>query len=73
MRWRYIVNVVGILTLFLGLTMVFPLMAALYYRDASVSSILISIGITIFREFYFTLSLKVKRWKISQNAKAWPL
>jgi trk system potassium uptake protein len=58
MRWRYIVNVVGILTLFLGLTMVFPLMAALYYRDASVSSILISMGITIFSGILLHLIFK---------------
>ncbi len=48
MRWRYILNVVGILTLFLGLTMFFPLLVAFYYRDDSIYSILISIGITIF-------------------------
>jgi trk system potassium uptake protein len=48
MRWRYILKVVGILTYFLGLTMLFPLMVALYYRDSSVRSIIISIGITVF-------------------------
>jgi trk system potassium uptake protein len=51
MRWRYVLNVVGILILFLGLAMAFPLMVAIYYRDASVGSILISIGITIFSGF----------------------
>jgi trk system potassium uptake protein TrkH len=58
MRWRYIVNVVGILTLFLGLTMLFPLMVAFYYRDDSINSILISIGITIFSGILLHLIFK---------------
>ena len=47
MRWRYILNVVGILILFFGLTMIFPLLIGLYYKDQSVFSILKSMGITI--------------------------
>jgi trk system potassium uptake protein len=58
MRWRYILNVVGILTLFLGLTMLFPLMVAFYYRDDSIYSILISIGITIFSGILLHLLFK---------------
>lgn len=58
MRWRYIVNVVGILTLFLGLTMLFPLLVAFYYRDDSIYSILISIGITIFSGILLHLMFK---------------
>jgi len=48
MRWRYIFNVVGILTLFFGLTMLFPIAFGLYYRDQSVIPFLKSTGITIF-------------------------
>lgn len=58
MRWRYILNVVGILTLFLGLTMLFPLMVAFYYRDNSIYSILISIGITVFSGILLHLVFK---------------
>ena len=47
MRWRYILNVVGILILFFGLTMIFPLLVGLYYKDQSVIPILQSMGITI--------------------------
>ena len=47
MRWRYILNVVGILILFFGLTMIFPLLVGLYYKDQSVIPILKSMGITI--------------------------
>jgi len=51
MRWRYIFNVVGILTLFLGLTMVFPLIVAICYRDAGVVSLIASMGISVFSGF----------------------
>ncbi|MFZ0611838.1 MAG: TrkH family potassium uptake protein [Desulfobacterales bacterium] len=47
MRWRYILNVVGILNLFFGLTMVFPLICGLIYKDASVNPLLESMGITV--------------------------
>ncbi|UCD90959.1 MAG: TrkH family potassium uptake protein [Desulfobacterales bacterium] len=36
MQWRFILNVVGILILFLGMSMVFPLFFGLYYHDQSV-------------------------------------
>lgn len=48
MRWRYISNIVGLLTFFLGLTMVFPFAVALYYHDVSTFPFLVSMGITIF-------------------------
>ncbi len=51
MRWRYIFNVVGILTLFLGLTMVFPLIVAICYRDAGLVSLIASMGISVFSGF----------------------
>ena len=46
MRWRFILNIIGILTFFFGLTMVFPLMFGLYYQDSSVIPLLESMGIT---------------------------
>jgi trk system potassium uptake protein TrkH len=47
MRWRYILNVVGILIFFLGLAMVLPLLTGLYYSDQSVLPLLKSIGFTL--------------------------
>jgi len=47
MRWRYILNITGILTLFLGLSMIFPLVVGLYYQDQSVYPVLKSMGITV--------------------------
>ncbi|MFZ1199322.1 MAG: TrkH family potassium uptake protein [Desulfobacterales bacterium] len=47
MRWRYVLNVVGILNLFFGLTMVFPLLCGLIYKDASVTPLLEAMGITV--------------------------
>jgi trk system potassium uptake protein TrkH len=47
MRVRYTLHLVGILTIFLGLTMVFPLLFGLYYQDGSVMPLLKSIGITM--------------------------
>ena len=48
MRWRYIFKVVGILTLFLGLTIIFPILFGLFYKDQSVIPLLKSMGITVF-------------------------
>lgn len=47
MRWRYVLNVIGLLTLCIGLTMLVPLGVGLFYGDESVSPLLISIGITV--------------------------
>ncbi len=47
MRWRYIWNVVGALILFFGLTMLLPLVAAVYYQDGSSIPILLAMGSTI--------------------------
>jgi trk system potassium uptake protein TrkH len=47
MRLQYTLYVVGILTLFLGLTMFFPLLFGLYYQDGSVAPLLQSIAITL--------------------------
>jgi len=51
MRWRYILSTVGILTLFFGLTMIFPLFFGLYYKDQSVIPLLKSLGITMIAGF----------------------
>jgi trk system potassium uptake protein TrkH len=67
MRWRYILNVVGILTLFLGLTMLFPLLVAFCYHDHSVQPILISMAITIFSGSL--LHLMFKGEKVENLAK----
>ncbi|MGD2272316.1 MAG: TrkH family potassium uptake protein [Desulfobacterales bacterium] len=47
MRWRYILKVVGILTLFFGLTMLFPLIWERYYQDQSITPFLKSMAITL--------------------------
>jgi len=46
-RWRYILNVVGALTFFFGLTMLFPMGVSLIYRDASLVPLLESMLITL--------------------------
>ena len=46
MRWRFVLNFIGVLLVFFGLTMVFPLIAGLYYRDQSILPLLMSMGIT---------------------------
>ena len=68
MRWRYILNVVGILILFFGLTMIFPLLIGLYYKDQSVIPILKSMGITIISGILLHLSFRrAKAESISQR------
>lgn len=47
MRWRYVLCIVGILVLFLGLTMLFPLLVGLFYVDQSIIPISTSMGITV--------------------------
>ncbi len=48
MHWRYIFKVVGILTFFVGLAMMFPLLAALIYGDESVMPLLKAMNLTVF-------------------------
>jgi len=68
MRWRYILNIVGILTLFFGLTMVFPLFVGLYYQDQSVSPVLKSMGITVLAGLIFHILFRsAKAETISQR------
>ncbi len=47
MRWRYILHMIGVLSFFLGVSMLFSLLFGLYYRDASIAPLLKSMGITI--------------------------
>ncbi|MFO7748493.1 MAG: TrkH family potassium uptake protein [Desulfobacteraceae bacterium] len=47
MRWHYIVNVVGVLIVFLGLAMVFPVLCSLWFKDSSLVPLLWSMGITL--------------------------
>jgi len=47
MRLQYTLFVVGILTVFLGLTMVFPLLFGFYYQDGSTTPLIQSIAITL--------------------------
>lgn len=47
MHWRYIANIVGVLNLFFGLTMLFPLMWALFYADGSAAALLHSMALSV--------------------------
>jgi len=68
MRWRFILNIIGILTFFFGLTMVFPLFVGLYYQDQSVIPILKSMGITVLVGFsLYLIFRKEKAEVISQR------
>lgn len=61
MRWRFIINITGILIIFLGLTMIIPLFFGLYYRDQSVSSLAKSIAITIGSGFLLYIFSRVEK------------
>jgi len=47
MRWQYVSRIIGILLIFLGFSMVFPMVCSLIYRDGTQMALLISMGITI--------------------------
>ena len=47
MRWRFILHILGALLIFLGLAMIFPLLAGLYYEDQSLIPLLKSMAITM--------------------------
>ncbi|MCD6273796.1 MAG: TrkH family potassium uptake protein [Deltaproteobacteria bacterium] len=47
MRWGFITKTIGILILYLGLSMLFPLICGLFYKDNSLMPIAKSIGITV--------------------------
>jgi len=47
MRWSVILNIVGMLVIFLGMCMIFPLFFGFYFKDQSVIPLAKSMGITI--------------------------
>jgi trk system potassium uptake protein len=47
MRLQYTLFVVGILTVFVGLTMIFPLLFSLYYQDGSTTPLMQSMAVTL--------------------------
>jgi trk system potassium uptake protein TrkH len=47
MRWSFILNIIGMLILFLGICMIFPLFFGLYFKDQSIFPLVKSMGITI--------------------------
>ena len=51
MRWRYTLNIIGIVSIFLGFSMGFALLWGLYYRDESVQPLLKSMAITLLTGF----------------------
>ena len=48
MRWRFILNILGVLLFFFGLTMIFPLLVVLYYREQILIPLLGSMAVTVF-------------------------
>ncbi|MBF0204755.1 MAG: TrkH family potassium uptake protein [Desulfamplus sp.] len=48
MRRQYISKIIGILLIFLGFSMIFPLLCSLLYQDGTLMAYLISMAITIF-------------------------
>ena len=62
MRWRYILNVIGILLLFFGVTMAFPLGLGLYYGDHS--------HIAVGKAMAFTLCSGLVLWLSFRGEKA---
>lgn len=61
MRWRLILHVVGLLTLFFGLTMATPLAVDLYFKDGSGLPMLMSLAITILFGTFMTLAFRGAR------------
>jgi trk system potassium uptake protein TrkH len=47
MRWRFNLKIIGVLTFFFGLTMIFPLLVGLYYHDSSPVPLLKAMAITV--------------------------
>jgi len=47
MRWRFIARIIGILLIFLGLSMIAPLLVSFYYKDLAHNNFLRSMGITM--------------------------
>jgi len=47
MRWSFILNIVGMLIIFLGICMIFPLFFGFYFKDQSIIPMAQSLGITV--------------------------
>ncbi len=47
MRWSFILYIIGMLIIFLGICMIFPLFFGLYFKDQSIIPLAQSMGITI--------------------------
>jgi trk system potassium uptake protein TrkH len=47
MRWSFILNIIGMLIIFLGICMIFPLFFGLYFKDQSIIPLAKSMGVTI--------------------------
>ena len=47
MGWQFILKILGVLLLVFGLTMIFPLVAGLYYEDQSLVPLILSLTITV--------------------------
>ncbi|SLM29334.1 Trk system potassium uptake protein trkH [Desulfamplus magnetovallimortis] len=58
MRWQYVSKIIGILVVFLGFSMIFPLLCSMIYKDNSHIAILVSMVITIFFGGIFYLVAK---------------
>ena len=62
MRWSFILNITGMLIIFLGICMIFPLFFGLYFKDQSVIPLAQSMGITI--GFGLSLMICFRRGKV---------
>ncbi|PIP35815.1 MAG: potassium transporter [Desulfobacterales bacterium CG07_land_8_20_14_0_80_52_14] len=61
MRWRYIFNVVSVLTFYFGMSMIFPVIVSLIYRDQSLLPLIESMLATL--AFGLTLHLINRRFR----------
>ena len=73
MRWRYILNIIGILIFFFGLTMIIPFLVGLYYRDRSVIPLLKSMGITVAAGLGIYFILKSEKAEVISQRERWRL
>ena len=68
MRWRFILNILGILLFFFGLTMIFPLLVGLYFREQSLIPLFASMAITVLAGFIlYYIFRKAKAEVITQR------
>ncbi|GAB6908791.1 Trk system potassium uptake protein TrkH [Desulfosarcina cetonica] len=68
MRWRYILNTVGVLNLFFGATMLVPLVYALFAMDGSLMPLVKAMGLTLVGGSVLTLVFRHEKTEsISQR------